>query len=450
MPAATLDITEDGGELVRLVDGYLTDLQQGKTPDRAALLATHPLIANQLEACLASIDLVHGAARDEALPRSFGRYTVQSTLGRGAFGVVCLARDTELDRLVALKVPSQGRFSSRAELEQFVAEARTTAQLEHPGIVAVYDVLRDAERVVIVQQYIRGQDLRKRLEESGPLASDEAAALTISVAEAIAAAHQKGFVHRDLKPSNILLNEHGRPHVADFGLAVHESIQRRRRGERSGTPEYMSPEQVRGETDRLDGRSDIWSLGVVLYEMLTGSRPFRGESMDELFDAIQHRDPQPLRQIRPEISGELERICLKCLSKRVTDRYGSGVDLAQDLRRYLASQVSDMSLLRSVGVDHDEPAYLGGKRDNQATSIAVLPFSDMSPQKDQDYFCEGMTEELIHRLTRVGSLRVASRMSVLRYKESALDIREIGRQLHVQAVLGGRRSKGRKPSAHHG
>ncbi len=298
-------------------------------------------------------------------------------------------------------------------------------------------MLRDAERVVIVQQYIRGQDLRKCLEESGPLASDEAAALTISVAEAIAAAHQKGFVHRDLKPSNILLNEEGRPHVADFGLAVHESIQRRRRGERSGTPEYMSPEQVRGETDRLDGRSDIWSLGVVLYEMLTGSRPFRGETMEELFDAIQHHAPQPLRQIRPEISGELERICLKCLSKRVMDRYGSGVDLARDLRRYLASQSGEMGPLRSRGVDQDEPAQLGRKRDVPATSIAVLPFSDMSPQRDQDYFCEGMTEELIHRLTRVRSLRVASRMSVLRYKESTLDIREIGRQLHVQAVLGG-------------
>ena len=303
--------------------------------------------------------------------------------------------------------------------------------------MAVYDVLRDAERVVIVQQYIRGQDLRKRLEESGPLASHEAAALTINVAEAIAAAHQKGFVHRDLKPSNILLNEQGRPHVADFGLAVHESIQRRHCGERSGTPEFMSPEQVRGETDRLDGRSDIWSLGVVLYEMLTGSRPFHGETMEELFDAIQHHAPQPLRQIRPEISGELERICLKCLAKRVKDRYGSGVDLARDLRRYLASQSSEMSPLRSPGVDQDEPPHLGRTREAPATSIAVLPFSDMSPQQDQDYFCEGMTEELIHRLTRVRSLRVASRMSVLRYKESALDIREIGRQLHVQAVLGG-------------
>jgi serine/threonine protein kinase/Flp pilus assembly protein TadD len=435
MTTASLDAAEDAGELARLVDGYLADLQQGKIPDRAALVAAHPSLADQLEACLASIDLVHGAAGTEALPARFGRYAVQRTLGRGAFGIVCLARDTELDRLVALKVPSQGRFSSVAELEQFVQEARTTAQLEHPGIVAVYDVLRDAQRVVIVQQYIRGHDLRSRLEQSGPLPPAEAAALTISVAEAVAAAHEKGFVHRDLKPSNILLDELGRPHVADFGLAVHESLQGRR-GERSGTPEYMSPEQVRGESDCLDGRSDIWSLGVVLYELLTGCRPFRGNTIHELFDAILHHDPPSLRQANAGIPAELEQICLTCLSKHATDRYANGLELAHDLRRCLASLQSAADTRRSSPA-YESSEYRSGKEDRPQTSMAVLPFVDMSPQQDQDYFCEGMTEELIHRLTRVRRLRVMSRMSVWRFKAATLDIREIGHQLRVDAVLVG-------------
>jgi hypothetical protein len=226
-------------DLVRLLDDYLADLQKGASLDKAQLVAAHPSIANQLEACLDGIDLIHRTEEHHLLPRAFGRYAVQGTLGRGAFGVVCLARDTELNRLVALKVPPEGRFSSRGEIERFIDEARTAAQLEHPGIVTVFDVFRENDRVVIVQQYIPGQDLRRRLVESGPLDPREAAEMTIAIAEAVAAAHQKGFVHRDLKPGNILLDEQGNPHVADFGLAVHKSHQRLHRGDRSGTPEYM-------------------------------------------------------------------------------------------------------------------------------------------------------------------------------------------------------------------
>ncbi len=233
-----------GDDLVRLLDRYLDDVQKGKTPDKAALLAAHPSIANQLEACLAGIDFLQRPQQHEPLPAAFGRYEIQGTLGRGAFGLVCLARDRELNRLVALKVPPAGRFSSEQDEQRFMLEARTAAQVEHPGIVTIYDVFKEDDRVVIVQQYVPGCDLRRMLEDSGPLSFERTAQITIEVADALATAHEKGIVHRDLKPSNILLDELGRPRVADFGLALHKSHRYPGGVGRAGTPEYMSPEQV--------------------------------------------------------------------------------------------------------------------------------------------------------------------------------------------------------------
>jgi serine/threonine protein kinase/tetratricopeptide (TPR) repeat protein len=407
-------VTDD--EIVRILDRYLADLQLGKVPDKDEILAAYPALADQLRPCLNGIDFIQKSQATAAIPQRVGRYEIQGTLGRGAFGVVCLARDTELNRLVALKLPSEGRFASHYDLEKFVVEARTAAQLEHPGIVTVFDVFHEQERVVIVQQYIQGQDLRRHLEASGPLDAQRAAELAMEIAEALSAAHQKGFVHRDLKPSNVLLDEQGHPHVADFGLALHKSTLPSLRGDRSGTPEYMSPEQVRGETDRLDGRSDIWSLGVVLYEMLTGERPFRPEQAPDVFEQILHQHPVPPQLLRSEIPDELERICLTCLSKQETERYGCVDELAEDLRRFIAQATRAVT----------------------AASLAVLPFLDAGADKDQDYFCAGMTEELINRLARVKNLRVVSQSAVRKYEDSRRDIREIGRALHVDAILEGR------------
>jgi serine/threonine protein kinase len=180
-------------------------------------------------------------------------------------------------------------------------------------------------------EYLEGSSLQERIKR-GPVPRDEAVALVIRVAEAVQHAHEQGFVHRDLKPSNILFNREGKPCVADFGLAVHESTQRKLTGEYSGTLPYMSPEQVRGETHHLDGRSDIWSIGVIFYELLAGRRPFNGETGDELRDEILNREPKPLRQVDASIPAELERVCLKCLAKPVTSRYNSASELADDLR----------------------------------------------------------------------------------------------------------------------
>ena len=176
--------------------------------------------------------------------------------------------------------------------------------------------------------------------------------LMIEIVEAVGFAHQQGLVHRDLKPANILVDQRGHAHVADFGLALDESLQQLKQGETCGTPAYMSPEQVRGETHRLDGRSDLWSLGVILYELLTGRRPFQGDSSTVLFDEIQHRDPKPPRMIRPEIPAELERIALKCLAKRATDRYGSAAELVEDLQAWLRGRLEPARAAGERGVGH--------------------------------------------------------------------------------------------------
>lgn len=284
-------------------------------------------------------------------PRHLGRFEIESRLGRGAFGDVYLAYDPQLQRRVAMKVPRCERFSSIEDMDIFVQEARTAAGLTHPGIVTIHDVVRDGDLLFIVQEYVEGQDLAKYLmTQNAVLSAEQVVGLLLSIAEGLLFAHQKGFVHRDLKSANILMDAQLRPRIADFGLAVHETAQRRRRGEQSGTPAYMSPEQVRGETHRLDGRSDIWSLGVILYELLTGRRPFHGDTRDELFDEIKHRDPTPPRQRRQQVPAELERICLKCLSKRVTDRYSSAADLIDDLRHWSVPRGSALPSPASVRI----------------------------------------------------------------------------------------------------
>ena len=271
---------------------------------------------------------------------TIGRYRIERLLGCGGFAFVYKAWDPELKRLVALKVPRRDKLRKitdankrEALLRLFADEAHKTAQLDHPAIVRVHDVLRDPGTVCIVQEYIDGIDLGRHSRKS-PRTPRQCAELLMAIADAVGYAHAKRFWHRDLKPQNILVDASGQPHVADFGLALHESAQHRHVGQFAGTLEYMSPEQVRCETNRLDGRTDLWSLGVIFYELLTGHRPFT-ERREALFDEILHRDPKPPRMIDPQLPAELSRICLACLAKRATDRYGSAADLIEDLRMWL-------------------------------------------------------------------------------------------------------------------
>jgi non-specific serine/threonine protein kinase len=349
-------------------------------------------------------------------------YEILEKLGEGGGGIVYKARDTKLNRVVALKFLRPQLLGNEDDKDFLVREARAAAALDHPNICTIYEIDETDGQIFISMAFIEGVSLKKRI-QSEPFDLEEATHVAIQVAEGLEEAHRKGIVHRDIKSANIMVTEKGLAKITDFGLALlAEDAEVTSTEKIIGTPSYMSPEQARGEA--VDQRADVWAWGVVFYEMLAGMLPFRGERPAALIYSILNDEPTSLSQVNAKVPVELEWVVNQALAKPVEDRY-------QDFAEVLALLQSPSS-----GLEFDSATRRLFITPPQP-SIAVLAFEDMSPGKDQEYFCDGIAEEVINNLAHVGGMRVASRTSSFSYKGRREDIREIGRKLGVRTVLEG-------------
>ena len=354
--------------------------------------------------------------------KTVSHYKILEELGRGGMGVVYKALDTKLERTVALKFLSPRILGDEEDRARFVHEAQAAAALNHPNICTIYEIDEAEGQDFIAMELVEGESLKGQI-AGGPLPLGEAIDFARQIAAGLEKAHEQGIVHRDIKPANIIITPKGGVKIMDFGLAkLHGHTMLTKEGTTLGTISYMSPEQARGE--QADQRSDIWSLGVVLFEMLAGQLPFKGDYEQAVVYLILNEEPEPLSKLRSDLPSKLERIVKKTLTKSENERYDNVGVLIKDLKALKELLDSNMPL---------------EKASDKASkpSIAVLPFRDMSPQKDQEYFCEGIAEELINALVKLEGLRVVARTSAFQFKDRHSDIQKIGEQLNVRTVLEG-------------
>lgn len=344
------ELTTHDSRLLDLLVAWEDARQKGQTlgpeqlcPDDAELRAALAARIAQRERMQAAFDLpeatytvANTAPRAEQAPPKLEGYEIIDVLGRGGMGVVYRARDLALGRMVAIKMILSGAAASPSDLQRFRTEAEAVARLRHPHIVQIYAVGEHAGCPYLVLELLEGGSLAREVAGT-PLPARRAAEMLLALADAVAHAHHLGILHRDLKPANVLLADPRTPKIADFGLAkrIDSDLGHTETGTVMGSPCYMAPEQAEGRTRDIGPASDIYALGAILYEMLTGGPPFRADTMLETLEMVRHNDPVPPRVLLPKLPADLEAICLKCLEKRPQLRYASADDLAADLRRFL-------------------------------------------------------------------------------------------------------------------
>jgi serine/threonine protein kinase len=402
-------------------------------------------------------EVVHAAT----MLGELGDYELLEEVGRGGQGVVFRARQKSLNRIVALKVISLGQWASKAHLKRFRLEAEAAARLEHPGIVPIHEVGERDGSCYFSMKFIEGGQVDEVVKRT-PMSIRHAAELIAKVARTVHYAHEHGILHRDIKPGNILLDEKGEPHLTDFGLArlIESESTVTRTMEVLGTPSYMAPEQAVGNNAAVSNTTDVYGLGAVLYQLLTGHPPFAGGTTYETIKLLEDTEPRSPRLWNPKIDRDLSTICLKCLEKDPKRRYSSALVLAEDLERWLKYEPI---LARHTGIiargrkwvrRNPTTALLAGSlvalaaavgwniwkseliRQPVTNGIAVLPFENLSEQKESGAFVDGVQDDILTKLAKIADLKVISGTSVMDYRGKR-NLRQIGNDLRVSHVLEG-------------
>ena len=351
----------------------------------------------------------------EMIGQKIAHYNIIEKLGEGGMGVVYKAEDIKLKREVAIKFLPRHVVANTEEKQRFEIEAQAAAALNHPNIATIHAIEEYENEVFIVMEYINGTELKDKIAKAIPTL-EETINIIEQMAEGLKAAHQKGIIHRDIKSSNIMITPSGKIKIMDFGLAKVGGNDISRLGTTLGTTAYMSPEQARGE--RVDQRTDIWSMGIISFELLTGKLPYAGEFEQAVIYSILNEEPRSIQSIRKDVPIKLEQMIMKMLSKNKEHRYQSAAELITD--------INELKIKNG-----------GAEIDSDKKTIAVLPFENMSPEKEADYFADGLAEELITNLSKIKEIKLVARTNTIRYKGTDKDIKTIGRELSVRYIMQG-------------